>query len=319
MTNWGVLGAARINQLVLEGAALAEGTSVVAIAARDRPRAQAQADTFGIGAVHGSYDELLADPEIDAVYIPLPNALHVDWSVRALEAGKHVLCEKPLARTEAEARRAFAAARAADRLLMEAFMWRHTPQTAKLRELLAEGAVGRIRMVRATFGFKLEREGDVRLSRELEGGALMDVGCYCVSAARLAAGEPVHVRAEQVVGGDGVDVRLAATMRFADDVLAVIDCALDAPLGHRLTITGDAGELVLEDPFHARNPGILRLGGQSHQSHELVEVPFANPYAVQFENFSAAVRGEAEPLLGGRDAVAQAAAIEALYRSAEAR
>src|SRR3954452_17738698 len=162
MTRWGVLGAARINQLVLEGAALAEGVSVVAIAARDRGRAQAQADTFGIETVHGSYEELLADPGVEAVYIPLPNALHVEWSVRALEAGKHVLCEKPLARSEAQARRAFAAARSADRLLMEAFMWRHSPQTHKLRELLGSGAIGRPRMVRATFGFKLERDGDVR-------------------------------------------------------------------------------------------------------------------------------------------------------------
>jgi predicted dehydrogenase len=311
MTNWGVLGAARINQSVLEGAVLAEGASLVAIASRDRDRAQAQAHTFAIGKVHGSYDELLADPDVEVVYIPLPNALHVEWSVRALEAGKHVLCEKPLARTEAEARRAFAAARAADRLLMEAFMWRHTPQTRKLGELLGHSAVGRLRMVKATFGFRLERDGDVRLSGELEGGALMDVGCYCVSAARLVAGEPVHVRAEQIVGGDGVDVRLAATMRFAGDVLGVIDCALDAPIGHRLTITGDAGELVLEDPFHARNPGIRHDG-------KLIEVPYANPYALEIENFSAAIRGEAEPLLGGRDAVAQAAAIEALYRSAEA-
>jgi D-xylose 1-dehydrogenase (NADP+, D-xylono-1,5-lactone-forming) len=315
MTHWGVLGAARINQHVLEGAALAEGASVVAIAARDRDHAQAQADAFGIGTVYGSYEELLGDPEIDAVYIPLPNSLHVPWSVRALEAGKHVLCEKPLARSESEARRAFAAARAAGKLLMEAFMWRHTAQTKRLAELLADGAVGRVRMVRATFGFLLDREVDVRLSYELEGGALMDVGCYCVSAARLVAGEPVHVRAEQVTGGDGVDVRLAATMRFADDVLAVIDCALDAPLGSRLSIVGEEGELVLDDPFHARTPGIVRLGGQSPQSHE---VPFVNPYAAQFENFSAAVRGEAEPLLGARDAVAQAAAIEALYRSAGA-
>jgi len=311
MTRWGVLGAARINQSVLEGAALAEGASVVAIAARDEGRARAQAEAFGIGTIHGSYEELLADPDVEVVYIPLPNALHVDWSVRALEAGKHVLCEKPLARTEAEARRAFAAARAADRLLMEAFMWRHTPQTRKLSELLADGAVGRLRMVRATFGFRLERDGDVRLSRELQGGALMDVGCYCVSAVRLVAGEPVHVRAEQVRGGDGVDVRLAATMRFADDVLGVIDCALDAPIGHRLTVVGEAGELVLEDPFHGRNPGIRRNG-------ELIDVPYANPYALEFENFSAAIRGDAEPLLGGRDAVAQAAAIEALYRSAAA-
>ena len=315
MTRWGVLGAARINQQVLEGAALAEGTSVVAIAARDRDRAQAQADAFGIATIHGSYEEVLADEAVEAVYIPLPNALHVDWSVRALGAGKHVLCEKPLARSEAEARRAFAAAQSADRLLMEAFMWRHTAQTKRLVELLDAEAVGRVRMVHATFGFRLDREGDVRLSSALEGGALMDVGCYCVSAARLVAGEPVEVRAEQITGGDGVDVRLAATLRFADDALAVLDCALDAPLGHRLSIVGDTGELVLEDPFHARTPGILQLGGQTPQLHE---VAYVNPYAAQFENFSAALRGEAEPLLDARDAVAQAAAIEALYRSAAA-
>ena len=218
MTSWGVLGAARINQSVLEGAVLAEGASLVAIAARDRDRAQAQADTFGIGTVHGSYDELLADPEVEAVYIPLPNALHVEWSVRALEAGKHVLCEKPLARAEAEARRAFAAARAADRLLMEAFMWRHTPQTrgsASCSPRASSGAADRPRDVRLPAGARRRRAP----LRELEGGALMDVGCYCVSAARLVAGEPVHVRAEQIVGGDGVDVRLVATMRFPDDVL----------------------------------------------------------------------------------------------------
>jgi D-xylose 1-dehydrogenase (NADP+, D-xylono-1,5-lactone-forming) len=313
MTNWGVLGAARINQLVLDGAALAEGASVIAIAARDRDRAQAQADAHGIAKVHGSYDELLADPDVDAVYIPLPNALHVDWSVRALQAGKHVLCEKPLARSEGEARRAFTAAREAGRLLMEAFMWRHTPQAARLRELLDEQVVGRVRIVRATFGFSLDRDDDVRLSRELEGGALMDVGCYCVSAARLVAGEPVHVRAEQVTAPPthGVDVRMVATMRFPDDVLAVIDCALDAPLGHRLTIVGEQGELVLDDPFHARTPVIVHDGRP-------IDVPFKDAYACEIENFSAAIRGEAEPLLGARDAVAQAAAIEALYRSAGA-
>ena len=311
MTRWGILGAARVNRHVLEAAPLAADVSIVAIASRDATRARAQAEAFGVATVHDSYEALLADPSIDAVYIPLPNALHVDWSVRALQAGKHVLCEKPLARSEAQARRAFAVARDAGRLLMEAFMWRHTPQTQRLTALLADGAIGPVRIVRATFGFRLTREGDVRLSRELEGGALMDVGCYCLSAVRLIAGEPVHVRAEQVVDGEGVDVRLVATLRLAGDVLAVIDCALDAPLGSRLSIVGAEGELVLDDPFHARAPGIVHDGA-------LIEVPFANPYAAELENFSRAIRGEAEPLLGARDAIAQAAAIEAIYRSAEA-
>ena len=156
MTSWGVLGAARINQSVLEGAVLAEGASVVAIAARDRERAEAQASSSASATIHGSYEELLADPDVEAVYIPLPNALHVEWSVRALEAGKHVLCEKPLARTEAEARRAFAAARrggpAADGGVHVA---PHARRRAGSTSCSQARRVGQLRIVRATFGFKL--------------------------------------------------------------------------------------------------------------------------------------------------------------------
>jgi predicted dehydrogenase len=309
MTRWGVLGAARINQLVLEGAALAEGAAVTAIAARDSARAHEQASQWGIARVHHDYEALLADPDIDAVYIPLPNSLHVPWSIRALQAGKHVLCEKPLARSESEARRAFEAARAADRLLMEAFMWRHTPQTRRLGELARE--VGPIRELQSTFGFKLERSPDVRLSAELEGGALMDVGCYCVSGARLLLGEPESAEATQVTGGEGVDVHMNATLRFAGGALATFECALDEQLGHDLRVRGDGGELVLADPWHANNPGIERDG-------ERIEVPYANAYALELENFSAAIRGEAEPLLGEADAIGQARAIEMLYAAAGA-
>src|SRR3954466_14892493 len=164
MTRWGILSTARIAQRIIEGARLSEDAQIVAVGSRDRARAQAYASEHGIERVHGSYEELLADPEVDAIYNPLPNSLHVPWSVRALEAGKHVLCEKPLSRHPADVDTAFAAADRAGRVLMEAFMWRFHPQTEQLVELVRGGTVGRLRYVRAAFGFDLPEPGNVRWS-----------------------------------------------------------------------------------------------------------------------------------------------------------
>jgi xylose dehydrogenase (NAD/NADP) len=197
---------------------------------------------------------------------------------------------------------------------MEAFMYRHHPQTRRLRELVAEGSIGRLRLVRAAFSFALDEPGNVRLSARLDGGALMDVGCYCVSGARLLAGEPERVHAEQVLGGDGVDVRLAGTLRFPGDVLALIDCGLVVAPRDELEVVGDEASLFLDDPWHALEPVIeLRRDG----SVERIAVEPANSYQLELENLSDAIRGEAEPLLGRDDALGQARTIEALYRSAE--
>jgi len=307
----GLLSTARINDSLLEGAAGTDAAEVVAVASRTEARAAAYARERGIPRAHGSYEALLADPEVDAVYVALPNDLHASWSIRALEAGKHVLCEKPLARTAAAAEGAFAAADRAGRVLMEAFMWRHLPQTRTLVELVRDGAVGRVRLVRCAFTFVLDRPEDFRTRPEHEGGALMDVGCYCVSGARLLLGEPESAQATQVTGGEGVDVHMTATLRFAGGAVATFECALDEALGHDLRLRGDGGELFLADPWHANSPGIERDG-------ERIDVPYANAYALELENFSAAVRGEAEPLLGEADAIGQARAIEMLYAAAGA-
>ena len=221
----GLLSTARINELLVAGARQASDVEVVAIGSRDRVRAEAQAQALGVPRAHGSYEALLADPDVEAVYVALPNSLHVEWSLRALQAGQHVLCEKPLSRHPDDVARAFAAAQRGGLVLAEGFMWRHHPQAQQLVDLLDE--IGELRLIRASFSFLLERAGDVRLSAALDGGALMDVGCYCVSAARLLAGEPLAVSAQQVRGGDGVDVRLTGLLRFAGDVLATIDCGLD--------------------------------------------------------------------------------------------
>jgi xylose dehydrogenase (NAD/NADP) len=307
-----LLSTAAINTKLVEGARHADEVELVAIGSRDQARAEAQAAEFGIERALGSYEAVLADPDVEAVYIPLPNSLHVDWSIRALEAGKHVLCEKPLSRHPEEVERAFDAAASSGRVLAEAFMWRHHPQARRLMELLPR--VGELRLVRAVFCFRLDYPGDVRLSRDLEGGALMDVGCYCVSGSRLVAGEPAEVSAVQVEGGEGVDVRFAATMRFEGDVLGHFDCGLDMAGRDELEVVGSDGSLFLDDPWHSREPLIEVRAADG--SLERVEIERENPYACELRDFAAAVAGERAPLLGRDDAMGQARTIAALYASA---
>jgi xylose dehydrogenase (NAD/NADP) len=307
-----LLSTAGINAKLVAGARLADEVDLVAVGSRSPERARAQAAQYGIERAHGSYEELLADPDVEAVYIPLPNALHVDWSVRALEAGKHVLCEKPMSRHPEDVERAFDVAERTGLMLAEAFMWRHHPQARRLVELLPR--IGELRLVRASFSFPLGDPGDVRLSRELEGGALMDVGCYCVSGCRLVAGDPVEVSATEVEGGDGVDARLAATLRFDGDVLGHFDCALDCATRHDLEVVGAQGSLVLKDPWHSLEPVIELRAADG--SVERVETERENPYTCELRDFAAAVAGEHEPLLGRADALGQARAISALYESA---
>jgi D-xylose 1-dehydrogenase (NADP+, D-xylono-1,5-lactone-forming) len=312
---WGLLSTANINRKLLAGVRETDEATAVAVASRDRSRAEQFAREHGIERAHGSYEELLADPDVEAVYIPLPNSLHVPWSIQALEAGKHVLCEKPLTRRPAEAEDAFAAAERSGRLLMEAFMWRHHPQALRLRELLDEGVIGRVRLIRAVFSFPLRDPEDIRLNGELDGGSLMDVGCYCVSGSRLVAGaEPERVSGEQVLGGKGVDIAFSATLRFPGDVLAQFDCGLAVEDRFGLEVIGEDGSLYLADPWHGRAPGIrLTRDGEVEE----IEIAPANPYAHELANFARAVRGEQPPRVGAEDALAQARAIEALYASAE--
>jgi xylose dehydrogenase (NAD/NADP) len=311
--SWGFLSTANINDKLLAGAAESDRADVIAVASRDAARAEAYARERGIERAYGSYEELLADPDVEAVYISLPNSLHVEWSIRALEAGKHVLCEKPLSRRAADAERAFDVAEESGRLLMEAFMYRHNPQTARLKELADGGAIGRLRLVRAAFSFSLTDGENVRLNSSLDGGGLMDVGCYCVSGTRLLGGEPERVYGEQVLGESGVDEVFTGTMRLPGDVLAQLDAGLVLPVRDELEAIGEDGSLFLDDPWHCKRPVIeLRTAG----GVEEIAVEPADSYRLQLENISDAIRGEAEPLLGREDAVGQARAIEALYRSA---
>jgi D-xylose 1-dehydrogenase (NADP+, D-xylono-1,5-lactone-forming) len=310
---WGILSTANITDKLLDSDTDQE---FVAVGSRDGARAEAYAREKGIARAHGSYEALLADPDIEAIYNPLPNALHVEWSIRALEAGKHVLCEKPLSRRPEDVDRAFDVAEREGRVLAEAFMWRHHPQVARARELLDAGAIGDLRIIRAHFAFKAADPDDIRLQAELDGGGLMDVGCYCISGCRTLAGaEPERAYAELVSGGHGVDVSLAATLRFPGDVLAHLDCGLSYPGGSLLAAAGTEGSFALADPWHG-NDAVVELR-RADDSVERIEAGPANSYALELADFEAAVRGERPPLLGRDDALGQARTIAALYTSAE--
>jgi predicted dehydrogenase len=313
---WGILSTARINGEFLRAARESDRARVVAVAARDLARAQAYARDQDVETAYGSYDELLADPDVQAVYVSLPNSLHARWSTRALEAGKHVLCEKPFAADPSDVEAAFDAAAANGLLLMEAFMFRHHRQTKTLVELVRSGSIGAPRFVRAIFAFNGVRifgEDNIRFDPSLDGGALMDVGSYCVSAARVVGGEPVRVSGSRELGPTGVDLAFAGTLEFADGLLAQFQCGFTSDRRSELEVIGTDGRLVVRSPWRIEEPGLELWTGDGHRRVEIEQV---NPYRLQLDNLCAAIAGEAEPLLGRADALGQARALAALRESA---
>jgi xylose dehydrogenase (NAD/NADP) len=260
---WGIISTAHINRLVIPPAQASSKVDLVGVASRAQGRADPYAAEWGIPRAYGSYEALLDDPEIEAVYISLPNTMHCEWSIRAARAGKHVLCEKPMDSKPEKVAEAFDVADRAGKLLMEAFMWRHNPQTKRLRELLDEGAIGELRLVRTCFSYGLYDADNIRLRPDVEGGALMDVGCYCVSGSRLVAGEPELVYGQQWTGSSGTDWVFAASLRFPGDVLGQFDCGTALPERDELEAIGSEGSLFLDDPWHCHRPVIeLRRGGE---------------------------------------------------------
>jgi D-xylose 1-dehydrogenase (NADP+, D-xylono-1,5-lactone-forming) len=310
----GLLSTARINRHILAGARSSGRVEVVAVASRELGRAEAYAREHGIARAVGGYDALLADAEVDAVYVSLPNSLHAEWSIRCLEARKHVLCEKPLTRDPGEAEAAFAVAEAAGRVLIEGFMYRHHPQTARVGELVRSGAIGRVRAGYADFTFPLGDPEDIRARPELGGGSLMDVGCYCVSGARTLFGEPERVVGEQALGESGVDMTFHGALRFPDDVVVQFVSSFALPLHQRLELRGEEGSILVEAPWRTDWGGDLVV---THGERvERAPVDPVDSYARQLDNFADAAQGRAAPLLGREDAVGQARTIAALYRAA---
>ena len=311
---YGIVSTAHINRLLIPEMHASDKVDLIAVASRDQARADEYAKKWEIERAYGSYEALLADSDVDAVYISLPNTMHAEWSIKALEAGKHVLVEKPFSRHPEEVEQAFDAAERAGRLLSEAFMYRHNPQTARLVELVRDGAIGELRVVRTAFSYSLYDADNIRLRTDVEGGSLMDVGCYCVSGSRLLAGEPENVFGRAYIGPSGTDWVFTGSMGFPGDVVAQFDCGTSLPDRDELEAIGTEGSLFLDDPWHCRTP-VIELRRDS--GTEVIELEPVDSYRLEVENLADAISGEAPLLLGREDAVAQARALEALHRSAE--
>lgn len=317
---WGILSTARHGEkTMLPAFRQARETEVVAIASRDVERARAYAQQHGIPVSYGSYEALLDDPNIDAIYIPLPNNMHKEWAIKAAQAGKHVLCEKPIALNAAEAEEMVAAFAEAGRVLAETFQWRHHPQAHAVRELIEDGTIGEVRFIDAGFSFLIAREDDIRLDPALGGGSLYDVGCYPVSLARfMVQDEPLAVTAQAHWTERGVDDRMAATLEFPNGVLAHINCGFSLPLRRYYEVVGSLGSLYVNrayNPIGDRSSEIVRYG-DDRMMIETVQLEPANSYTLMVEDFNRAVTGEAPPRFPAEDAVKNMRVIDALYRSA---
>ena len=317
---WGILSTANIAvKRFIPGALDAGNGSLRAVASRDLARAREVAKRFAIPSAYGSYRELLDDPEIDAVYNPLPNALHARWTIAALEAGKAVLCEKPLAASSLDAQRMVDAARANGVLLMEAFMYRFHPQHERVRAILETGEIGDVRAVRTAFTFQLEpfNPKNVRLSKELAGGALMDVGCYCVNAARMIfREEPLWACAQwDFRERFGVEVSLAGVLTFSDGRTATFDCGFRAAGQGTYTIAGSRGQIDVPNAFVPQNVDtIVRVTAAGDYREE--RIPAVDQYRLEAIEFGDAFLRERPVAIPPEDGVATLRVIEALHRSA---
>ena len=318
VVRWGVLSTANIGRAAVNPAIQASSNGeLVGIASRDGATAQRFAKAHGFTASYGSYEALLDDPDIDAVYIPLPNSLHREWAVRSARAGKHVLCEKPLALDVAECREMAAAAKDAGVQLMEAFMYRFHPRTERVLDLIQAGRVGDLRTVRSSFTFRLTKPGNIRLDPELGGGSLMDVGCYCVNATRTLAGaEPVEVQATANWASSGVDDHMVGVLRFADGLLGHFDCALTMERREFYEAAGTEGTLVVDDAFLPGTGPVSvqeRRGRGPHADHS---VDGADEYLLMVEHFADCVLAGKGLRYSAEEAAANMRVIGALLESA---
>jgi len=316
--NWGVISTANIGRAAVNPAIQASTNGdLVAVASRDESKARAFAQKHSIPRFHGNYEALLDDESVDAVYIPLPNSLHHQWTIKAAEQGKHVLCEKPLAMNAAECHEMQAAADANGVKLMEAFMYRFHPRTEKVVDMVRSRTLGKLRLIHSAFTFRLTNPENIRLNRELGGGALMDVGCYCVNISRTIAGlEPVEVQAFARWASTGVDEQMAGTLRFENDLLAQFDCSLTMERREAYEVAGTDGYLSVSAAFlpGTADAMITEQRGRSDTIHHTIAG--IDEYQLMVEHFADAVLNDRPLRYTAAEAASNMRVIEGLYRSA---
>jgi predicted dehydrogenase len=317
---WGVIGTANIARVaVIPAIQAAEGSVVSAVASRDPDKAKAFAAKLEIPCFYGTYQELLNDPDIDAVYIPLPNSLHMEWAVKAMNAGKHVLSEKPLALNSDQCRMMEKAAKDNNVLLMEAFMYRFHPRTVKVKEMIEQGVIGDVSTIEASFTFRLNNPENIRLSADLGGGALMDVGCYCVNVIRTMIGqEPVAVSAFSVPAESGVDGSLTGLISFPGGVTAHFDCSLTQERRERYLVAGTDGFLEVSNAFlpGTNDCTIREVRGRSEE--KIHTIKGVDEYCLMVEHFTDCIINNKNPRYNAAEAAANMDVINALKKSAGA-
>jgi predicted dehydrogenase len=325
---WGILGTGNIATQFTAGLKSSRRGLAAAVGSRSPQTAQAFAKTHDVGRALGNYDALIADPEIDVVYNSLPNSLHADWTIRALEAGKHVLCEKPLAMNAAEAERMFDAAQKSGRVLAEAFMYRSHPQTLAVMESVQSGAIGQLRLIRSSFCFRTRKtEGNVRFVRELGGGSLMDIGCYCINFARLFAGaEPAAVHAVARFHPTGVDELAAGTLLFPNGIVSSFACGMRAHADNAAYLCGTEGFIEIPVPWKPM-PGsnfIVTRGNEPKMDKPESTSPpprqvhtidaLGDMYGIEADDFAAAVLDGQPPRISREDSIGNMRVLDEMRR-----
>jgi D-xylose 1-dehydrogenase (NADP+, D-xylono-1,5-lactone-forming) len=314
--NWGLLSTARISRALLPPLRASKRNQLLAVGSRSKDAADSYAREGKIQRAYGSYEELLADPEIDVIYNPLPNHLHAEWTIRAVEAGKHVLCEKPLALSVDEVDAVRAAARKHGRVVAEAFMYRHHPQTLKVQELVKSGSLGTPKLVRGSFSFVLSDQGNVRLKPEYGGGSIWDIGCYPISYARSVLGEePLEVFGWQVTGLTGIDDTFVGQMRFDRNVLMQFDSSFVIPFHAFMELVGSEGTLNVPHPFKPETDEKIYLsrGGKT----ETIKIKGQELYLGEVEDMADAILLGKEPRISLDDSRNNVKTIRALLESAQ--
>lgn len=314
--NWGLLSTANINQALIKPLSASKRTRLLAVASRSISAAEAYAHEWNIPRAHGSYEALLADPEIDVIYNSLPNHLHAEWTIKALHAGKHVLCEKPFALTLAEVDAMSQAARETGKIVTEAFMYRHHAQTLKVKEIVASGVLGKLQLIKGSFTFTLKREGNFRWVTEAGGGSIWDVGCYPISYARMIVGaEPVEVFGWQVTGAGGADESFIGQMKFKDGVHAQFDSGFKSSFRSRIEIVGTDASLNIPNPFKPgkANEIVLSRGDK----HEKIKIKGDELYLGEVEDLCDAITQNKSPRISLEDSRGTVAVILSLLESAK--
>ncbi len=315
MLNWGILGTARINRSLIPPLRLSLRNQLLGVASRDEARARAYADERDIPKSYGSYEALLSDDEIDVVYIPLPNNMHAEWAIKAAQAGKHVLCEKPLALTVEDVDRMKQAAADAGTVLMEAFMYRFHTRTLQVKSMIEAGEIGEVHHVKGGFTFPLNREGDVRWDSSLGGGSLWDVGCYPLNYARYMIGsEPTHVYGQSFNGSSGVDISFTAQLTFQGGITAQFDSGFRTQFRMYTEISGSKGSIYLPMAFKPSLRSYIHLTKGNNTTQIAVDGKLL--YLDEVEEMTDCVLEGRQPILSLEDSRGNIAAIRALYESA---